>query len=127
MTGLTLPSALKQFFNGIFRQSALPAMQLEVGSSLAWRRRGLKVATPFAILPTDVVPVGGTADEVAGYVYGACQSLRGAYTPAPPETEWAAIRLRVKLSAAPDVGQRAGRALLEIAQIDFELGRPPLR
>jgi hypothetical protein len=122
MTGFTLETALVAFFDGLFNQGDLSSMRIEVGASLAWRKGRLTAVTPFSILPADSPPTPGTANGVAAFVFGKCSELLGTGAPRPQETDSAAIRLRVKITAPNTLDQLTeGRTLQEIAAIDFPL------
>jgi hypothetical protein len=116
MTGLTLQTALQAFFTGIFNNEDLTTMNIEVGMSLKWTKAQMTTVTPFCILPVDAPPVGGTATDVANFVFASCGELLGTSVTPPAETDSAAIRLRVKITVPTTSG---GRTLLEIAAIDF--------
>jgi len=123
MTGLTLKDALSAFFEGLLRDSPLGSIKVEVASSLAWRKRGLNDATPFSLLPSDFSADNSkplstwVSDSV---LHGSMNLLNGKVSK-PAEVEWAAVRLKVKVSQPDDGGRTIGRTLLEISRIDFEL------
>jgi hypothetical protein len=111
-----LQAALRNFFEGLFQQANLSSMDLEVGASLVWQNGKLTGATPFSILPKDIKPAGGTADDVADFVFRKCQDLLGTGVPADVSP---VLRLRVKLATRdPDP---TSRTVLDITAIDFAL------
>ncbi len=121
MTGQTLESALQAFFDSIFHQADLTQLSMEAGISLSWSKGSMSAVTAFSILPADLKPADGTAHGVATFVHDKCVALLGTGVLQPPDTDSAAIRLRVKITA-PDKDTPTGpRTLLEITAIDFPL------
>jgi len=121
MTDQALNTALPAFFEGIFHGADLAKLDLETGLSLLWSKGAMSMATPFSILPVDIKPGNGTAKDISDVVQKKCEKLLGGTSKKPSETDSAAIRVRVKITAPDNNTPHGRRTLVEIPAVDFAL------
>src|SRR5262249_30211709 len=89
--GHALDTALQDFLEGLFLKTDLSSMKLEVSASIVWKNGKLTGVTPFSILPTDIKPRSGSAQDVARFVFDKYKALLGTTVPADVSP---ALRLR---------------------------------
>lgn len=74
-SGQMLSAALKSFFGALFADTTFTSLGVEVAAMLVSRRGNLRMTTPFAIVPRDLMPK--SAVELATTVFEMCADLIG--------------------------------------------------